>query len=344
MRNKIILVSFMLCAAAPAPAQISIGVELPHVSIGVNLPLYPDLVPVPGYPVYYAPRLDSNYFFYDGMYWVYEDDNWYASSWYNGPWDEIDREVVPAFVLRIPVRYYRHQPAYFRGWRADAPPRWNDHWGHDWAQQRNGWDRWDRKAPHARPPLPAYQRKFSGDKYPRPEQQRVLENKNYKYRPRDPAVRQQHDAPHMSNAPARAEPNGRPEAGRERREPNDRQRSGPPQADRHDAPAPREQAPQRDHQQIEPRRERPRPPEAQRQPPAQPAPKREAGPQGDNAPQEPRPRQQPRQEEAPGQRPAPEARGKEATPEQRQGPRQERGRDREKPDDRGDEHGPERRK
>ena len=41
---------------------------------------------MPGYPVYYAPRINSNYFFYDGMYWVYQRDNWYASSWYNGPW------------------------------------------------------------------------------------------------------------------------------------------------------------------------------------------------------------------------------------------------------------------
>jgi hypothetical protein len=26
---------------------------------------------VPGLPVYYAPSVNSNFFFYDGMYWVY---------------------------------------------------------------------------------------------------------------------------------------------------------------------------------------------------------------------------------------------------------------------------------
>jgi hypothetical protein len=57
-----------------------------QVSIGINVPIYPRLVVVPGYPVYYAPQLDSNYFFYDGLYWVFQDDNWYQSSWYNGPW------------------------------------------------------------------------------------------------------------------------------------------------------------------------------------------------------------------------------------------------------------------
>ncbi len=41
------------------------------VSIGINLPVYPNLVVVPGYPVYYAPQLQANFFFYDGMYWVY---------------------------------------------------------------------------------------------------------------------------------------------------------------------------------------------------------------------------------------------------------------------------------
>jgi hypothetical protein len=38
------------------------------------------LVPVPGYPIHYAPQLNSNFFFYDGLYWVYQGDNWYAST------------------------------------------------------------------------------------------------------------------------------------------------------------------------------------------------------------------------------------------------------------------------
>jgi hypothetical protein len=92
---------------APAGAQVSIG---------INLGAYPDLVAVPGYPVYYAPRLDSNFFFYDGLYWVYAQDNWYASSWYDGPWDMVAPESVPLFVLRVPVRYYRQPPGYFGGW------------------------------------------------------------------------------------------------------------------------------------------------------------------------------------------------------------------------------------
>ena len=129
MRTGFIVLWMLLCSITSAAAQVSVGIGLPGVSIGINLPVYPQLVLVPGYPVYYAPQVNSNYFFYDGMYWVYQRDNWYASSWYNGPWELVAPEAVPLFVLRVPVRYYRRPPAYFRGWRADAPPRWGEHWG-----------------------------------------------------------------------------------------------------------------------------------------------------------------------------------------------------------------------
>ena len=86
MRGAIVLLSILFGAAsAPAIAQVSIGIGLPNLNIGINLPLYPQFEQVQGYPVYYAPQVPSNYFFCDGMYWVYQSDNWYASSWYNGP-------------------------------------------------------------------------------------------------------------------------------------------------------------------------------------------------------------------------------------------------------------------
>ncbi len=155
------------------------------------MPMYPRLVRVPGYPVYYDPRVDSNYFFYDGLYWVFQGDNWYASSWYNGPWDMVGYYDVPAYVLRVPVRYYRQPPTYFRGWHADAPPRWGDHWGRDWEQRRSGWDQWDRRSAPAPAPLPSYQRDYSGDRYPRAvEQQHSIQSEKYRYQPREPVTQQ----------------------------------------------------------------------------------------------------------------------------------------------------------
>lgn len=190
LRYGMIALSLLVCSITPAAAGVSIGIGLPTVSIGINLPLYPELVRVPGYPVYYAPRMDANYFFYDGMYWVYQNDNWYASSWYNGPWGMVGPEVVPLYILRVPVRYYRQPPVYFRGWQSNAPPRWGQHWGHDWERQRSGWNKWNRSSAPAPAPLPVYQRKYSGDRYPGLEQQHELRSREYRYQPRDKAVRQ----------------------------------------------------------------------------------------------------------------------------------------------------------
>ena len=220
MRNGLVVLWILLCSVTSAAAQVSVGIGFPGVSIGINLPVYPQLVAVPGYPVYYAPQVNSNYFFYDGMYWVYQRDNWYASSWYNGPWGLVAPEAVPLFVLRVPVRYYRQPPVYFRGWRADAPPRWGEHWGSGWERSHGGWDNWNRNAVPMPAPLPVYQRQYSGNRYPRVEQQQVLQTQNYRYQPHDAVVQQHYQAQRVETAPASA-PQGRQAV--------PQQRSSPPQ-------------------------------------------------------------------------------------------------------------------
>jgi hypothetical protein len=215
------------CAVTSATAQVSvgIGIAVPGLSIGINLPAYPQLVQVPGYPVYYAPQLNSNYFFYDGMYWLYQGDTWYASSWYNGPWWVVQPEAVPVFVLRVPVRYYRQRPAYFRGWSPNAPPRWGEHWGDDWDQRHRGWDQWNRKTIPAPAPLPRFQGQYSGNRYPQVERQPEIQSRNYRYQPREPIVQQHYQAQRGQIAPAptgQAGPPGRqerPSAPPERRQP-----------------------------------------------------------------------------------------------------------------------------
>lgn len=185
MRNLLIVSSIVLLSAAPARAETSF-------EIGIHMPDFPQLVVVPGYPVYYAPQSNANYFFYDGVYWVYRGDNWYASSWYNGPWHYVSPEHVPLYVLRVPVRYYHRPPPHFHRWHRDAPPRWHKVWGRDWAKHRRGWDRWDRRAVPPPAPLPAYQRQYSGERYPHaPEHQYSIRNEHYRYQPREP-VAQQH--------------------------------------------------------------------------------------------------------------------------------------------------------
>ena len=193
MRYTIILLTMLLGPVFPANAQVSIAIGTPNVSIGVNMPVYPEFVRVPSYPVYYAPRVGLNLFFYDGLYWAYHEDNWYASSWYNGPWGMVPPMYVPVYVLRVPVRYYRYPPPYFRGWPMDAPPRWGQHYGKHWEKERHGWDNWNRYSVPAPAPLPVYQRQYSGDRYPRYEQQPVIRGEYYHYQPSDPVARQQYE-------------------------------------------------------------------------------------------------------------------------------------------------------
>ncbi len=194
IRNLVLVLGMMVSPLAAADTQVNIGIGFPHVSLGIHLPAYPRLVRVPNYPVYYAPHLDVNYFFYDGLYWVFYNDNWYASSWYNGPWAFVSPFDMPVFILRVPVRYYRHPPTYFRHWHQDEPPRWKENWGRDWEQRRGDWNERDRRFAPAAPrpaPLPYYQREYSRDRYPREvQQQRQLIEQKYHYQPREPAVRQ----------------------------------------------------------------------------------------------------------------------------------------------------------
>ena len=195
MRYLLIAVSVLWSIQANAGhtgASVSVGVNLPGINIGINEREFPELILVPGYPVYYSPRGGSNYFFYDGEYWVFQRDRWYASDWYNGPWEAIEPEYVPEFVLRVPVRYYNARPAYFHGWRRDEAPRWGARWGQDWERRRNGWDHWDRRAHWDAAPLPSYQRGYSGDRYPRaPEQRQSIRIEQYHYQPHE-AIIQRH--------------------------------------------------------------------------------------------------------------------------------------------------------
>lgn len=169
-------------AIASAQVRLSAGIALPGVRIGINIPGYPDLRPVPGYPVYYAPQLDVNLFFYDGQYWLFTNDQWYASNWYNGPWYVVAPYAVPDFILRIPIRYYRRPPMFFHGWNRDGAPRWGEHWGRRWQQRRPGWDRWNRRQLPRRAPLPRYQRDYSHGRYPNSAQRRALQDRYYRYR------------------------------------------------------------------------------------------------------------------------------------------------------------------
>jgi len=194
IRNIFILLGILLSSVACTSTPVSSGGGYSYARVGINISDYPELIVVPGYPVYYAPQLEVNFFFYDGMYWIFYGDSWYVSSWYDGPWWYARPEAVPLIILQLPVRYYRQPPAYFRGWQLDAPPRWGEHWGRDWEQHRSGWDKADRRTVLKPAPLPDYQRQYPRNQYPREEQRQYeIQQQNYRYEPRDPEVRQHYE-------------------------------------------------------------------------------------------------------------------------------------------------------
>lgn len=200
MRYLLITISLLVLPIMSAKAQMEVDID-------VEMREFPRLVPIPGYPVYYDPDADANYFFYDGLYWVFWDENWYASSWYNGPWQFVEPLEVPLFVLRVPVRYYRRPPEFFMGWREDELPHWEKRWGHDWEEHRRGWDHWDRRSIPPPAPLPTYQHTYTGERYPQTTEERhSIRSEHYHYQPHDPVARQHFQPQHGSNGFINVEP------------------------------------------------------------------------------------------------------------------------------------------
>jgi hypothetical protein len=216
---KRFVLAFLLLAASVLPAAAQT-----YSDIDVDLPTFPEMQPVPDSPVYWAPAVDSNYFFYDGLFWDYYDDLWHWSSWYNGPWVVTDPVYVPTYVLWVPIAYYRRPPHFFRAWNPAHPPRWGEHWGRDWLARHN---QVFQGAPRqvARAPLPQYQMQFSRANYPRnPQQQSALHVQHYGYQPREAIVRQHYQSRGVATGSAATNP---------------MQRAAPPQDARRDE-APRE--------------------------------------------------------------------------------------------------------
>ena len=59
MRYLIIALALLLGQALPAQAQLSLDIGGRGFNIGINMPVYPRLVLIPGYPVYYDPDVNS---------------------------------------------------------------------------------------------------------------------------------------------------------------------------------------------------------------------------------------------------------------------------------------------
>jgi hypothetical protein len=105
----------------------------------------------------------------------------------------VDPIYVPTYVLWVPVGYYRRAPYYFQHWRHDRPPHWGEHWGRDWQNRHNALYSGRNNAMPARAALPAYQRQYTRDNYPRaPQQQHAIHVEQYRHQPHEQATVRQH--------------------------------------------------------------------------------------------------------------------------------------------------------
>jgi hypothetical protein len=143
MDRRTILVAVVMIALAGSAdlAQAQVNVR-----IGINLPAPPSFVIIRGTPLAYAPAAPANVFFYGGQYWVFANDAWYVGSTYGGPWMVVEPFYIPLPLLTIPVRYFRAPPPYWKGWRRDAPPRWDPTWGREWHKANADYDKEWKKA------------------------------------------------------------------------------------------------------------------------------------------------------------------------------------------------------
>src|SRR3989442_10129620 len=95
--------------AAPARATdvhigINIGVPPPPPPVVVEAP--PPLLVVPRTPVYYAPALPYNYFYYGGLYYTLPQDHLVYAPSFQRPWRLVPIQHLPRPDLPRPGRYY----------------------------------------------------------------------------------------------------------------------------------------------------------------------------------------------------------------------------------------------
>jgi len=136
-----------LLATPVRGADVHIGINIgvpPPPPLVMEAP--PALVAVPQTPVYYAPSLPYNYFYFGGLYYAFHDDHWFSAVSYGGPWTFVTIEHVPRPILAVPVSYYKVKPAQ---WKEHGPPPWARHGhGHERWHEHDDWQEHEHSHEH----------------------------------------------------------------------------------------------------------------------------------------------------------------------------------------------------
>ncbi|WAC07473.1 MAG: hypothetical protein OS130_14830 [Thermodesulfobacteriota bacterium] len=89
-----------------------------HIGIGVSvlpmvmMPAPPAVVLIPNTPVYYAPDMGMDMFFYSGYWYRRHHNYWFRAAYYNGPWMYMSPRRVPAVVMNAP--YHKIPPGHMK--------------------------------------------------------------------------------------------------------------------------------------------------------------------------------------------------------------------------------------
>ena len=125
------LTAFCLLAAyTPAhAAEVSVNINLPAPVI--SLPAPPHMVWLPGPRVYIAFESPHQIFFHNDNYYLYDNDVWYVSQGYGGPW-------AHTHVKHLPPGLHKYRREQWHEYQRQAQPRYHKD---DDRQHRNfvGW-------------------------------------------------------------------------------------------------------------------------------------------------------------------------------------------------------------
>ncbi len=75
----------------------------PAIVIGAK----PRLVVIPGTPVHYAPDVEADVFFFEGLWYRWYGGVWYRATVYSGPWMTIS--VLPPVFFQIPPGHVKYR-------------------------------------------------------------------------------------------------------------------------------------------------------------------------------------------------------------------------------------------
>jgi len=155
----IALAALLVPAMFPARSEAAVSVGLsfhvgdPYRGLSLHFSSAPQLALIPASQVYYARNYDRDLYRYGRSWYYVEDDCWYQSSSYNGPFVQIAVSSVPRPIYNVPARYRRarggppsHAPAY--GYRRNQGQSrddngWNSGGNYDRGGNQGGWQRND---------------------------------------------------------------------------------------------------------------------------------------------------------------------------------------------------------